>query len=167
MKKDGKQRDTEVSYLITNLPPELAAAETLLALSRGYWGAVENGIHYVRGVALGEDACRVRSNALPRVMAACANLAISMLRLLQVKNIKRTMNQLLYQGGATSVMALSAGRERPARRTGGGVRPAPRRPVSRHPAWRAQALPCAAKPEFDLMSDCGSPYHPAQSTCQF
>ena len=105
-KKDGKQRDTEVSYLITNLPPELAAEETLLALSRGYWGAVENGIHYVRDVALGEDACRVRSNALPRVMAACANLAISILRLLQVQNIQRTMNQLLYQGGATSVMAL-------------------------------------------------------------
>ena len=105
-KKDGKQRDTEVSYLITNLPPELAAEETLLALTRGYWGAVENGIHYVRDVALGEDACRVRSNALPRVMAACANLAISILRLLQVKNIQRTMNQLLYQRGATSVMAL-------------------------------------------------------------
>ena len=105
-KKDGRQRDTEVSYLITNLPPGRAAAKTLLALSRGYWGAVENGIHYVRDVALGEDACRVRSNALPRVMAAFANLAISILRLLQVQNIKRTMHQLLYQGGATSVLAL-------------------------------------------------------------
>ena len=105
-KKDGRQRDTEVSYIITNLPPELADAKTLLALSRGYWGAVENGIHYVRDVALREDACRVRSNALPRVMAAFANLAISILRLLQVQNIKRTMHQLLYQGGATSVLAL-------------------------------------------------------------
>ena len=60
----------------------------------------------MRDVALGEDACRVRSNALPRVMAAFANLAISILRLLQVQNIKRTMHQLLYQGGATSVLAL-------------------------------------------------------------
>ena len=105
-KKDGRERETEVSYIITNLPPEQASAETLLALTRGYWGAVENGIHYVRDVALGEDACRVRSNALPRVMAAFANLAISILRLLQVRNIKRTMKQLLFVGGATAVMAL-------------------------------------------------------------
>ena len=105
-KKDGRERGTEVSYILTNLPPELAAPETLLALTRGYWGAVENGIHHVRDVALGEDACRVRSRALPRVMAAFANLAISILRLLQVRNIRRTMKQLLFEGGASGVMAL-------------------------------------------------------------
>ena len=40
-KKDGRKRKTEVSYIITNLPPELADPKTLLTLSRGYWGAVE------------------------------------------------------------------------------------------------------------------------------
>ena len=68
--------------------------------------AFENGIHSVRDVALREDECRVRSSALPRVMAAFANLAISILRLLQVRNIKRKMSQLVFDGGATSVMNL-------------------------------------------------------------
>ncbi len=63
-------------------------------MNRGYWGAVENGIHYVRDVALREDNCRVRKGALPRVLAAFANLAISVLRLAGVKNIKRRMEQL-------------------------------------------------------------------------
>lgn len=39
-------------------------------------------------------------------MAAFANLAISILRLLQVRNIRRTMKQLLFEGGASGVMAL-------------------------------------------------------------
>ena len=67
--------------------------------------AFENGIHYVRDVALREDECRVRSSALPRVMAAFANLAISILRLLKVRNIRRTMQQLLFAGGATAVLS--------------------------------------------------------------
>ena len=92
-KKDGQRRQPETVYLITSLPPEQATAARLLALNRGYWGAVENGIHYVRDVALREDACRVRKGALPRVIAAFANLAISILRLLRVKNIKRRMDQ--------------------------------------------------------------------------
>ena len=103
--KDGRERQPEVSYIITSLPPEKAAPETLPPLSRGYWGAVENGIHYVRDAALREDACRVRSSALPRLMAAFANLAISILRLLQVRNIKRAMKQLLFAGGATAVLS--------------------------------------------------------------
>ena len=60
----------------------------------------------MRDVALREDECRVRSSARPRVMAAFANRAISILRLLQVRNIKRKMSQLVFDGGATSVMNL-------------------------------------------------------------
>ena len=93
-KKTGKQRDTETAYLVTNLPPELATRENLLALNRGYWGAVENGIHWVRDAVLNEDASRVRKRALPRVMAALSNLAISILRLLGANNIASTMDEL-------------------------------------------------------------------------
>lgn len=38
--------------------------------------------------------------------AAFANLAISILRLLQVRNIRRTMKQLLFASGASGVTAL-------------------------------------------------------------
>ena len=65
-KKSGRQRKPETVYLVTSLPPERATPKQLLALNRSYWGAVENGVHYVRDVALGEDACRVRKGSLPR-----------------------------------------------------------------------------------------------------
>ena len=55
---------------------------------------MENGVHRVRDGALQEDAMRVRKGALPRVMAAFANLSISILRLLGAENIQRRMNQL-------------------------------------------------------------------------
>ncbi len=92
-KKTGEKRKTEIVYLVTSLPPEQASSERLLELNRGYWGAVENGVHRVRDGALREDASRLRKGALPRVMAAFANLALSILRKLGVENIQRRMNQ--------------------------------------------------------------------------
>ena len=104
-KKDGKKRE-ETAYYITNLPPEHVDRKKMAYLIRRYWGAVENGVHYVRDVALGEDACRVRTGALPRIMAAMANLAISILRLLGVQNIKRTISRLRLKAGASGVMKV-------------------------------------------------------------
>ena len=92
-KKDGRQRKPETVYLLTSLPPERATAERLLRLNRLYWG-IENRVHYVRDVALREDASRIRKKSLPRLMATFANLAISILRLLKTKNIQRRMDQL-------------------------------------------------------------------------
>ena len=49
-------------------------------------------MHYVCDTALREDACRVRKGSLPRVMAAFANLDISVLRLLGKQNPARAMD---------------------------------------------------------------------------
>ena len=107
-KKDGKVRSTEVVYLLTSLPAELATPENLLRWSRLYW-TVENRVHYVRDVALREDACRVRKGSLPRVMAAFANLAISVLRLLGKRNLKRAMSNFkLRPNTAVAVVWLVA-----------------------------------------------------------
>ena len=51
---------TEVHYKITSLPPTRAGPADLLRLSRMH-RAIENELHYVRDVTLGEDASRVRS----------------------------------------------------------------------------------------------------------
>ena len=51
-------------------------------------------MHWVRDVALREDASRLRKGPLPRVWAAFANMAISILRLLQIEGIQRRMDQL-------------------------------------------------------------------------
>lgn len=45
-KKDGRERQPETRYLITNLPEQLAAPERLLELARNYWGAIETAASY-------------------------------------------------------------------------------------------------------------------------
>ena len=68
----------EVVYGITSLRPEEANAARLLALTRGHWG-IENRLHYVRDVTLGEDGCRVRKGSAPQVLAALRNGVIHLL----------------------------------------------------------------------------------------
>lgn len=68
----------EVVYGITSLKGEEADAKRLLGLTRGHW-AIENKLHYVRDVTLGEDACRVRKGAAPQVLAAVRNTVIHLL----------------------------------------------------------------------------------------
>ena len=97
-KKDGRERQPETAYFVTSLPAHKAGPGRLLEIVRGYWGAVENGIHYVRDVALREDACRVRKGSLPRVLAALTNVTLTILRLLRVRNLKRTMRSFYRQG---------------------------------------------------------------------
>lgn len=75
----GGESTVEVTYLITSVPPAQADAATLLGWLRGHWG-IENRLHYVRDVTMGEDANRTRVGSGPQVLAALRNLAISKLR---------------------------------------------------------------------------------------
>jgi predicted transposase YbfD/YdcC len=68
----------EVLYAITSLRPEEADARRLSELIRTHWG-IENSLHYVRDVTLGEDACRVRKGSAPQVLAAVRNAVIHLL----------------------------------------------------------------------------------------
>jgi predicted transposase YbfD/YdcC len=68
----------EVAYGITSLTADKADATRLLSLVREHW-RVENCLHYVRDVTLGEDACRVRKGSAPQVLAALRNAAVHLL----------------------------------------------------------------------------------------
>ena len=96
-KKTGRKREVETAYFVTNLRGKAARPQRLPDRVRGYWGAVENGIRYVRDTAPGEDRCRARKGALPRIMAAFANLAITILRMPGQKNIRRAMRNFGYR----------------------------------------------------------------------
>jgi hypothetical protein len=48
---------------------------------RGHWG-IENRLHWIRDVNLGEDASRIRTGQAPQVMAVFRNVAIGLLGLL-------------------------------------------------------------------------------------
>jgi hypothetical protein len=69
------ETSAEVVYGITSLGPERADAARLLALVRGHW-QIENGSHYRRDVALGEDQSRIRKGSAPQVMAALRNTVV-------------------------------------------------------------------------------------------
>jgi hypothetical protein len=76
---------TEVHYKISSLPPERAGPADLLRLSRVHW-AIENQLHYVRDVTLGEDGSRIRTGAAPQAMAAMRNLVLAVLHRHRMSN---------------------------------------------------------------------------------
>lgn len=76
----------ETVYAITSLGCDAAGPDRLLSLSRGHW-EIENRLHCVRDVTFNEDRCRVRSGALPQVLAAVRNTAITLLRRLGYGNM--------------------------------------------------------------------------------
>jgi predicted transposase YbfD/YdcC len=68
----------EVGYYITSLGRDRAGPARLGALIRSHWG-IENRLHHVRDVTLGEDASRVRKGSAPEVLAALRNAAVHLL----------------------------------------------------------------------------------------
>lgn len=69
------ETETETVYGITSLTEEEADAKRLLELVRGHW-EIENGLHWVRDVTMGEDKCRVRRGNAPQALAALRNAAL-------------------------------------------------------------------------------------------
>jgi predicted transposase YbfD/YdcC len=88
----GKQT-IEVVYGITSLSPDQADAETLLTSLRNHW-RIENELHYVRDVTLGEDACRVRSGNAPQVLAGLRNAVIHLLAQVEAKSCPEAIEML-------------------------------------------------------------------------
>lgn len=76
--EEGGITKGEVQYGITSLPPSVADPARLLVLKRGHW-QIENGLHYVKDVTLGEDRSLVHLGNGPSVMALLRDLAISLL----------------------------------------------------------------------------------------
>ena len=85
----GKET-VERAYAITSLTPERADAARLLGIWRGRWG-IENRLHWVRDMVLGEDWSQVRTGSAPQLLAALRNSVIGLLRLSGVKNISAAL----------------------------------------------------------------------------
>jgi hypothetical protein len=99
------RHSVEVAYRITSLGREQADAERLLALDRGHWG-IENGLHHVRDVSLGEDRCRIRTGNAPQVLAAARNLAIGLLRQLGGSIVGATRRIVMHPKEGLRLMGL-------------------------------------------------------------
>jgi predicted transposase YbfD/YdcC len=83
----------EVVYGITSLSPDEADAEKLLVFVRDHW-RIENKLHYVRDVTLGEDACRVHSGSAPQVLAALRNCVIHLLAGVEADSCQEAIEEL-------------------------------------------------------------------------
>jgi predicted transposase YbfD/YdcC len=83
----------EVVYGITSLTPRQADAKRLLRLVRDHW-RIENCLHYVRDVTLGEDACRVRKGSAPQVLAALRNAVVHLLAAVPTESRAAATEQL-------------------------------------------------------------------------
>jgi predicted transposase YbfD/YdcC len=69
-----------VTYGITSLGWHQADALQLEQLWRGHW-SIENRVHYVRDVSMGEDAGSIRSGSAPQALAAMRNSLLGLMRL--------------------------------------------------------------------------------------
>jgi predicted transposase YbfD/YdcC len=86
----------EVAYGITSLSRSEADAERLLDLTRAHW-RIENGLHYVRDVTLGEDRCRVRKGSAPQVLASLRNVAVYLLNRMDAPSIAAATREIAAQ----------------------------------------------------------------------
>jgi predicted transposase YbfD/YdcC len=69
-----------VTYAITSLGPAEASLAELEGLWRGHW-TIENQVHYVRDVSMGEDAGQAYRGQTPQALAAFRNALLNLLRL--------------------------------------------------------------------------------------
>ncbi|WNV82148.1 ISAs1 family transposase [Umezawaea sp. Da 62-37] len=94
-KRKGSTRraSRETVYAVTSLTAAQAQPAELARYIRGHWH-VENKLHWVRDVTMGEDASRARTGGGPRMMASLRNLAISLLRLTGHTNIAKAVRHM-------------------------------------------------------------------------
>jgi predicted transposase YbfD/YdcC len=87
-----------VRYFLTSLGFQVPAHH-LLRLIRQHWH-IENRLHYVRDVTLGEDASQVRSGAAPQALAALRNAVLGLLRQHGSDNIAAALRHFAWSPGA-------------------------------------------------------------------
>ncbi len=77
-KEKGRWHES-LRYGVTSLPATIATPERLLQLKREHW-TIENGLHYVKDVTMGEDKSLVHVDQGPKILSALRNTVIGLLR---------------------------------------------------------------------------------------
>lgn len=72
----GNESITEQRYFISSLPPN---AKEMAEAIRSHW-AIENSLHWVLDVTMGEDLSRVRKDHAPENMAIVRHIVLNLLR---------------------------------------------------------------------------------------
>ncbi len=93
----------EVTYGITSVGWQEASAKQVEGLWRGHWG-IENKVHYVRDVTMGEDVSRIRTGSAPQALAAVRNGVLTLLRSTGVAQIADALRH--YAASARDTLVL-------------------------------------------------------------
>lgn len=93
--KTGEVQEA-VTYGIASLNWQEAGAGQVEGLWRGHWG-IENTVHYVRDVTMGEDAGQIRVGQAPHALAALRNGILSLLR---SQGVTRMADALRHHGAS-------------------------------------------------------------------
>jgi predicted transposase YbfD/YdcC len=89
----GQMLSVETVHGVTGLSAEQAGATAVAAWVRRHWG-IENKLHWVRDVVFGEDTQHAYLGASAHTTAIMHNLAISLLRLAGITEIKHATERI-------------------------------------------------------------------------
>ena len=89
----GNHLRKEIVHGVTSLTTEQATPMVLARLIRHHWG-IENKIHWIRDAVWREDDQHAYAGTGAQVMATLRNLALSLLRLAGITQIKRTLERI-------------------------------------------------------------------------
>lgn len=92
-----------VTYALTSLTAQEATAADIARLWQGHW-TIENRVHYVRDVTLGEDAHQMHTGNAPQALAALRNAWLNILRTAGWTNIAAALRQ--YSWSLSEALAL-------------------------------------------------------------
>lgn len=84
-----------VTYALTSLPAHAMSAAHVEQLWRGHW-TIENRVHYVREVTMGEDAHQMHTGHAPQALAALRNAVLNRLRAAGWTNIAAALRHYSY-----------------------------------------------------------------------
>lgn len=93
-------------YGLTSLAPAVGTPRRLLALKRGHW-RIENRLHRLKDVALGEDASLIHCGQGPTVMALLRDAALSLLHRTGVRRISARLRYHSQHPAAAVALLLA------------------------------------------------------------
>lgn len=101
-----RQPETEIAYYASSHTDDERGDAPLLELIVGHWDAIENGVHRVRDVTFGEDACRVARPKAARNRVTLCNLAIGLYNLERKRGITKAPSLPSWRRSMTPSAAL-------------------------------------------------------------
>lgn len=79
----------EVAYFISSLPTDTPAQEFAEGI-RSHW-SIENSLHYVKDVTMGEDASKTKTKNAPQNISVFKNITINLFRLAGYDNMAQAI----------------------------------------------------------------------------